>query len=96
MIVLCPHCQNPVDAKALFCRGCGSDLSEDWTQELDPELVPMDEDSYAELLAEEGLGSDPEDGQSYSNSALWKPILGISLGIALVLIPLLYLALSGG
>ncbi len=94
--MLCPHCQNPVDEKSLFCRSCGADLSEDWTQELDPELMPMDEDSYAELLAEEGLVSEAEGSQRTEGTALWKPILGISLGIALVLIPLLYLALSGG
>jgi hypothetical protein len=57
----CPECGKPANLGGRFCRACGwdADLAEGGEAHLDGVSVPeaMDDGAYADLLAEEGLGT---------------------------------------
>ena len=58
----CPHCGEPVPAKAKFCRECGSDASTGWSDEAEYGSLDLPEDmsdaDYEAFLAQE-FGSAP-------------------------------------
>ncbi|MGH9363129.1 MAG: zinc ribbon domain-containing protein [Thermoanaerobaculia bacterium] len=59
----CPHCGEPIDEEATFCRHCGSDAETGWNPDaeyLSLELPEDDEENEAEG-GEEAVEPAPED-----------------------------------
>ncbi len=85
--MLCPNCREPVEENAVMCYECGMDLTRDH-QELPPELTPMDDAAYEEFYEEE-FGEEKKETQT------WQVWVGIGFGLAIVTVPILWLAFQG-
>ncbi len=53
----CPHCGQPLDPRAAFCRECGSDGQTGWRDDVEETSLELPEDmddaDYADFLARE-------------------------------------------